>query len=427
MSFIREIKLATTESIKALFVSRKMLVMFLLGFSSGLPLLLTMSTLTLWYASYNVSIQEIGLLSLIAFPYTFKFLWAPLMDRFIPPFLGRRRGWILSMQAFMILLLMIISMYNPGEHPYFIAIIGVFICFVSASQDIAINAYQADILLEKERALGSAVYVLGYRLAMFFSGTISLFIASYFNWNIAYFTMSIFMFIGILGVFLAPPTEDNEKYIPISLTKTTIHSFKEFFIRLNKKSALLILFIIVFYKLGDALAFSLNSVFFLKGLNFSLIDIGIAFKTNAMIFSLIGSIMGGIIINRIGLYKGFLYFSLIMALANLMYLALALIGKNYTMMAMSVAVEYFAGGLGTSAFVALLLSLCNKSYSATQFAIFSSIDSLGRVFIGPLAGFTVENFNWPILFLLSFMIGIFTTIIIYLSKKSICYMGNLKE
>ena len=426
MSFFTEVKLATIESFKGIFTSRKMLVMFLLGFSSGLPLLLTMSTLTLWYAEYNVSIKDIGLLSLVAFPYTFKFLWAPLMDRFTLPFLGRRRGWILAMQLCIIGSLIFVSLYNPQNHPLIIAGICVVICFFSASQDIAINAYQADILLEKERALGSAVSVLGYRTAMFTSGSVALFIAAVANWNVAYLSMSAFMIIGIAGVFLAPSTNPKQAHIPSSLQKAVLLPFKEFFSRLNIKYAILILFIIVIYKLGDALAFSLNSVFFLKGLNFSLIDIGVAYKTNALIFSILGSIIGGIIITRIGVYRGFLYFSIVMACANLMYMLLALVGKSYVLMGMSVAIEYFAGGLGTSAFIALLLSLCNQSFSATQFAIFSSIDSLGRVFIGPLAGITVAHYNWPTLFSLSFLIGVITTLIIYLAKKPLCKMGNLK-
>ena len=426
MHFLSEIKLATTESFKAIFTSRKMLVMFLLGFSSGLPLLLTMSTLTLWYAQYNISIQDIGFLSLIAFPYAFKFLWAPLIDRYTLPFLGRRRGWIFAMQLCMMATIITVSFYTPESHAFLIAGICVVLCFFSATQDIAINAYQADILLENERALGGAVSVLGYRVAMFTSGSVALFIASYTSWNIAYLSMAGFMLIGVVGVFIAPSPESSATNIPKNLLHAVVLPFKEFFTRLSFKSALLVLAIIVIYKLGDALAFSLNSVFFLKGLGFSLIEIGIAYKTNALIAAILGSIVGGIIITRIGVYKGILYFSVIMACANLMYLLLALVGKSYVLMSISVAVEYFAGGLGTAAFIALLLSLCNQSFSATQFAIFSSIDSLGRIFLGPLAGFTVENYSWAMLFFLSFVIGIITTAIIYLAKKPLCKMGNLK-
>jgi MFS transporter, PAT family, beta-lactamase induction signal transducer AmpG len=426
MRFLSEIKLATTESFKAIFTSRKMLVMFLLGFSSGLPFLLTLSTLTLWFASYDISMQDLGYLSLITFPYAIKFLWAPLMDRYTLPFLGRRHGWILAMQVCIIFMIILLSFYSPDTHPLTIAGICVVLCFFSASQDIAINAYQADILLENERAIGGTISVLGYRIGIIISGTVALFIAFYSSWNTAYLSMSGFMIIGIVGILIAPHPDMSKITIPKNLFNAVILPFKEFFTRLSFKSALLVLLIIIIYKLGDALAFSMNSAFFLKGLNFNLIEIAIAYKTNATIFAILGSVVGAIIITRIGIYKGILYFSIIMACANLMYLLLALVGKSYVLMSLSVAVEYFAGGLGTSAFIALLLSLCNQSFSATQFAIFSSIDSIGRIFIGPLAGFTVENYSWATLFFLSFVIGLITTLIIYLAKKPLCKMGNLK-
>ena len=424
MSILAEIKRASIDGTKAIFTSRKMLVMFLLGFSSGLPLMLTLSTLSLWYAAYNIKIEDIGFLSLITFPYTIKFLWSPLMDCFVPPILGRRRGWILLMQCCLMVTIIIISLFSPDKNALFIAILAGLVCFFSASQDIAINAYQADILHEEERALGGAVSVLGFRVAMFTSGTLALIIAAYANWHIAYLSMGLLVAIGMLGVFLAPKTP-NITELPKTLSESVWRPFKEFFQRINIRSACLILLIIIIYKLGDALAFSLNSVFFLKGLHFTLVEIGLAYKTNALIATLIGTTIGGLVIRKVGIYKGLLYFSILMACANLMYVLLAMVGKSYWLMSASVATEYFAGGLGTSAFIAFLLSLCHQSYSATQYAIFSSLDSIGRVFIGPFAGLTVANINWTTLFVMSFMIGIVTTIIIYLAKQPICRLAKL--
>jgi PAT family beta-lactamase induction signal transducer AmpG len=166
-------------------------------------------------------------------------------------------------------------------------------------------------------------------------------------------------------------------------------------------------------------------VFFLNGLNFNLVEIGIAFKTNALVFTMLGAILGGLLIKKIGIYRGFLYFSIVMACANLVYLLLALVGKSYFLMATSVAVEYFAGGLGTSAFLAMLLSLCHHSFSATQFAIFSSLDSVGRVFVGPLAGWIANDYSWALLFFISFLIGMGTTGVIWLAKNPIYRLTSL--
>lgn len=412
------------QEIIAVLGLRKMFVMLLLGFSSGLPLLLTLSTLAAWYTQAGIETKDIGFLSLISVPYTFKFLWAPLMDRFSLPFLGRRKGWILLMQILLIIFVFSNGFFTPNEHPWILATLNFIIVFLSATQDININAYQADILKPNERALGGAISTLGYRVAMFISGGGSLLLAATFSWSIAFFVIALLFIIGIFATLIAPNPQNEIQHTPKSLYDAVIFPFLEFFNRYTKKTAIFTLFIIIFYKLGDQLAFALNTTFFLRGLGFSLTEVAIAFKISALIFTLLGTLTGGIIIRFIGVFKGLLYFSFIMALANLMYMILALTGKNFMLMTISVAIEYFAGGLGSSAFLAFLFSLCNQNYSATQFALFSSLDSLGRVFIGPFAGFIAEYLGWASLFLTSTIIGIIVSISLIFSHHAFSKMTN---
>ncbi|MDC0534855.1 MFS transporter [Francisellaceae bacterium] len=414
------------DSFKTIFSSRKMLTMFLLGFSSGLPIMLVASTYTIWYTKYGVPVETIGLLTLLTFPYTIKFLWSPLIDRYALPFFNRRKSWIFMMQLALICLICILSTLEPSLHPLSIAIVGLLVSIASATQDIAFNAYQVEILDEDERAIGASVSSLGYRLAMFCTSTVILFIVAASNWHIAFLIMSSFMLVGILGTFIAP-SQIKAIHQPQTIFKAVVMPFREFFSRDSFWACMFIIFITIVYKLGDSLAFSLNSVFFLRGLNFTLVDIAIAYKTSSLIFSLTGLVVGGLIVKRIGIYRGFLWFSLLMACANLMYVLLAIVGKSYPLMVMSVAVEYFVGSMGSAVLVAFLLSLCNKAYSATQFALFSSIDSIGRVFIGPFAGWTAGSLGWAWLFTFSFIIGLFTTWFIYLGRHHILRIADIHK
>ncbi|MFT6836411.1 MAG: PAT family beta-lactamase induction signal transducer AmpG [Francisellaceae bacterium] len=425
MITIHKIKEACIENFKTIFSSRIMLTMFLLGFSSGLPRMLVASTFIIWFTKYGVSVESIGLLTLILFPYTVKFLWSPLIDRYALPWFDRRKSWILITQILLITLIGSLSFLSPNKEMLLIAIIGLLVSITSATQDIAFNAYQVEILNEDDRAIGASISSLGYRVAMYCMSTIIIFIVVATNWHIAFLAITSLMLIGIVGTYIAPKTNKLLSHCPPSLYQAVILPFKEYFSRDTFFACIFVILIIIIYKLGDSLAFSLNSYFFLSYLHFSLIDIAIAYKTSALIFSLTGLVIGGLIVKKIGIYKGFLWFSLLMACANLMYLLLAIVGKSYILMVVAVAVEYFVGSMGSAVLVAFLLSLCNKSFSATQFALFSSIDTIGSVFIGPFAGWTAGALGWVWLFFFSFIIGIITTGLIFLGKKQICRIANL--
>ena len=416
----------TLEKITAIFKQAKMLCMFILGYSSGLPLMLTASSLLLWYKDNDIQTKDIGLLTLIAIPYTFKFLWSPILDKITIKGLGRRRGWILITQISLIVLIALMSRFSPTKSPLIIASIGFLICFTSATQDIAINAYQAEVLDESERALGNAVYILGYRIGMLITGSLILIIVDKLgnNWNLGWLLiLPFFMIAPLYTLFFVKDSSYN--YTPKTFTEAFTLPFSEFFTRRGFSTAIIILVIIIVYKLADAIAFSLNSVFFLD-LGFSKTTIAISYKFTALISTILGLTFGGLVAKKFGIFKSFFYFSLIMAFANLTYVLLAILGKNYTLMVTSVAIEYFCGAMGTTILVAMILSLVNVKFSATQFAILSSIDSLGRVMIGPLAGYIQDKFNWSGLFIFSFVVGIIVSIAILIFKKQIRTMANLK-
>lgn len=413
------------EKLTAPFKQAKMFSMLILGYASGFPLMLTASSLFLWYKDNGIETKDIGFLTLIAVPYTFKYLWAPFLDKIRIPKFGRRKGWILLTQIILVLLIATMSRFSPASSPFIIAFIGFLICFTSATQDIAINAYQTEILTESERALGNAIAVMGYRIGMLVTGSIILIIVEKLNnnWNLAWLMMIPFFIICPLYTLILKESQYQDS--PKSFKDALILPFIEFFTRQGFYTAFIIILIIIAYKLADAIAFSLNSLFFVD-LGFDKTTIAVAYKAFALLPSLAGLVVGGLIAKKIGVYKSFLYFSIIMACANLTYALLAIVGKNYYLMVSSVAVEYFCGAMGTAILVAMIMSLVNVKFSATQFAILSSIDSLGRVLVGPLAGYIQSIYRWEGLFIFSFIVGIIVSIVIYLFKKKIKLMANLR-
>ena len=291
------------------FLNRRLLSVLLLGFSSGLPLALVMSTLQAWFKDAGIDIKSISMLGAVGIPYVYKFLWAPILDRFIPPFLGRRRGWILISQIALIISIFSMSSGNPVANPALLATLAVILAIFSATQDIAIDAYRAEILQPQERGLGAALATEGYRVAMLTSGAIGLILADQIGFGKTYMIMSAFMLIGIFATFIAPRAEiitQTDKHF----YNTIINSFKSF---LTKKNAVLFLALIVLYKLGDAYSHVLSTPF-LQDLNFSKTSIGLINKTGGLSASLIGVFFGGILMTRIGLFSS--SFALIMLILS---------------------------------------------------------------------------------------------------------------
>lgn len=381
---------------------QRLAIMLLLGFSSGLPIALVGSTLQAWYTVSGISIVAIGFLTLVGQPYAFKFFWAPLMDRYIPPFLGRRRGWMLITQVALILGILIMSWFSPSVHPIKLAILALLVAFLSASQDICLDAYRSDILPSEQRGMGSALWTNGYRIAMLTSGALALILAQHVGWHLTYMLMAGLMLIGVITTFWSQePVGDAQ--VPATMGRAIWEPIREFITR--PYSGAILVFIIL-YKMGDAFAMSLSSVFYIRYLGFSLQDVGLISKTMGISAMLIGALLGGALMFRWKLYSALMIFGWLQALGTVIFLILVLAGKNYWIFAGSVFLENFTSGMGTTALMAFLMALCDQRYTATQYALFSAVMTVGRLFVGPIAGIFIEKIGWLNFFVVSFVIGI---------------------
>lgn len=403
-----------------IFKSKRISIVSFLGFMSGLPLALSGSTLQAWMTVLGIDLRIIGILSIIGLPYTIKFLWAPFMDRFTPPFLGRRIGWIVITQILLIFGITTIALSSPEKTLITTIIFALFVAFTSASQDIAIDAYRTDILHEKERGLGAAVFVMGYRIALLVSGALALIMSDHIGWRNTYLIMAFIVLCGlIITLFRTVPEEKITP--PSNIKEAVLGPLMDYF---KRNSSIILLILIILYKLGDSYAASLTTPFFIRALSFTPTDVGTINKGLGFISLIVGATIGGTLMVKLGLYRSLLYFGILQVLSNLSFVILALVGKNYGFFIFTIAFENFTGGMGTSAFVSLLMAMCNHKYSATQYALLSSLASFGRIFISPTSGFVVEKIGWPGFFLLTCLVGLPGIILLLTLKTEII---NLKE
>jgi PAT family beta-lactamase induction signal transducer AmpG len=407
-------KMSLKETL-SLLCERRLIVMILLGFSSGLPLVLTGSTLEAWFAHSGASYTTIGWITLVGQPYIYKFLWAPFVDRYVWPFLGHRRGWMIVTQIILLCSIAAMAFFNPTTSAVTLALIAVVAAFVSATQDIAIDAYRAEILKPEERGLGAAVFVGAYRLALIVSGGVAMLMADKIGWRDTYIIMAALMGVGIIATVIAREPK-HLKGEPHSLAEAFIQPLKEF---LTRPMALWLLALIVFYKFGDAFIAKMFSAFLIKELGFTLTDVGSVLKIGGMLASIIGAIVAGFFMVRMRLFTSLMVFGILQAVSNLMFLVLALVGKDYAMMTLTIVIESFCGGLGTAAFLALLMSLCNPRFTATQFTVLSALTAIGRESLGPLAGYIVESYGFIPFFLTTFIASFPGLIILYLVRHQV--------
>jgi PAT family beta-lactamase induction signal transducer AmpG len=397
------------------FINRRISTMLFLGFSSGLPLALTSGTLQAWLTVAGIDIRTIGIFALVGLPYTFKFLWSPLMDRFVPPWLGRRRGWMIISQFCLMVAIGAIAAISPNELLWLLGVLAFMVAFLSASQDIAFDAYRADILRPSERGLGAALSVFGYRVAMLVSGALALITAERIGWQSTYLVMAVLMTVGMVTTFLSLEPEEVAE-TPKTVTSAIVDPLREF---LARRAALSLLLLIVLYKLGDAFAGTLTTAFLIRGLGFSVSEVGVINKGLGLIALLLGALSGGALMVRLRMYQSLLWFGLLQAITNLGFMALAVVGKDYLGMALVVALENFAGGMGTAAFVALLMALCDHRFTATQFALLSALAAIGRVLVGPASGYLVEAIGWTDFFLLTFFSALPGLGLLWLLKRTV--------
>ena len=378
--------------------------MLVLGFASGLPLALTSGTLQAWATVEGVPLQEIGFLTLVGTAYTIKFLWAPLVDRFVPPLLGRRRGWMLVTQLLLAVAIVAMGALSPSSALMPLALLAVMVAFLSATQDIAFDAYCTDVLRKDERGAGAAIKVMGYRLAMIVSGGLALIMADqWIGWGQTYMLMGGLMLLCALATLWAPEPEHVAR-APRSLREAVAEPLHEFFTR---RGELAVLLLIVLYKLGDAFAGDLSTTFLIRGAGFTPTEVGTVNKVLGLAATIIGALAGGSVMARWGLYRSLMAFGLLQAVSNLAYWLIAVSPKNIWLMATGVGIENLCGGLGTASFVGLLMALCRQRFSATQFALLSALSAVGRTYLaGPLTPPLVLHLGWPGFFLLTVAIAV---------------------
>jgi PAT family beta-lactamase induction signal transducer AmpG len=388
-----------------------------LGFASGLPLALTGGTLQAWATVAGVSLQDIGFLTLVGTAYTLKFLWAPVVDRYAPPILGRRRGWMALMQLALAASIATMGLFTPDRALLTLALLAVMVAFLSATQDIAFDAYSTDVLHKDERGAGAAVKVLGYRLAMLVSGGLALILAdSWLGWGNMYVLMGGLMALAVLATLWAPEPE-RPAPPPRTLVQAVAAPLREFFTR---RGALGLLVLIVLYKLGDAFAGALSTTFLLRGAGFTPTEVGTVNKLLGLAATVVGALAGGAIMSRLGLYRALMLFGVLQAVSNLGYWLVAVQPGNLPLMAAAVGMENLCGGLGTAAFVALLMALCRQEFSATQFALLSALSAVGRTYLaGPLTPPLVEHLGWPAFFLATVVIALPGLVLLRLWRREI--------
>jgi PAT family beta-lactamase induction signal transducer AmpG len=382
------------------FGNRRIAAVLLLGFASGVPLALTGATLQAWMASEKVDLTVIGLFSLVAWPYTVKFLWSPLMDRFVPPFLGRRRGWIAVCQVLLILSVIAMGFSDPARAPAVTAVLAVLVAFFSASQDVVIDAYRTDVLDKDEIAPGASVYILGYRIAMLVSGGVALILADHMSWRMVYMVMAATMGVGLITTLLAPePREGAALVAPKSMKDAVILPFKEFF---KRKGAFEVLAFMIFYKLDSVIAFAMMTPFMLD-IGFTKTDIGAVTKGFGLVATLVGTVVGGGATVRLGLRRALWIFGIAQGVSGGCFMILARLGHHYPMMVTSIAAENFFTGMGTAVFSAFVMSVCDKRYTATQYALLSSLFAITRVVGGAPTGWMAKSLGWEMFYLVSIL------------------------
>ncbi|MBI5409495.1 MAG: AmpG family muropeptide MFS transporter [Nitrospirae bacterium] len=381
--------------------SRRMLVSFIMGFACGLPLLLTITVLQAWMKDEGVDLAVIGAFSLVGLPYTVKFLWAPVMDRFTLPFLGRRRGWLLIAQTALIISIAGLGMTDPGKSPWMVAFAAFLVTFFSASQDIVVDAYRREDLADEELGLGSSLYVNGYRVGMLLASGGGLIMADHMSFTMVYLIMAACMLPGVLTTLLTPEPAIPSG-TPKSLKEAVLEPLVEYF---SRKGALWILAFILMYKIGDTMASAMTTPFYLE-LGFSKTEIGAVVKLFGFWATVIGTLTGGALMLRFGINPSLWIFGLLQAVSTAGFAVLALLGHSIPALAGVIAFENLSGGMGTAAYAAFMASITNKKFTATQYALLSSLMGVPRVLASAPTGYFVKYMGWFSFFIMCTLIAV---------------------
>jgi PAT family beta-lactamase induction signal transducer AmpG len=392
----------------AVYADLRIAIIFVMGFSSGLPLLLTLSTLTWWMREVGVDLKTIGVFALVGLPYSLKFLWAPAMDHAPVPGLtrifGRRRGWILAAQIGLALAIAAMGFSDPAARPVATALCALAVAFFSASQDNVIDAYRIEILAPHEQGAGAAATQLGYRIGMLASGAGALALAEFVAWPVVFLTMAALVAVGMVAVLLAPepaapPGSDAVTGIgtsgeAVTLRSAVVEPLADF---VRRRGWLAILLLALLYKFGDAVSGQMTSPFYFD-MGFTKLEVASVTKVLSIVATMAGVAAGGALVAWIGTFRALLVGGVLQAVTNLLFTLLALTGKSVPVLAVAVGADSFTGGLAGSAFVAYLSGLCNVRYTATQYALLTSLMAGGRTILAASSGFLAQQLGWAAFF-----------------------------
>jgi PAT family beta-lactamase induction signal transducer AmpG len=378
-----------------------MLVAFVMGFACGLPLLLTMSVLQAWMKDRGVDLTVIGMMSLVGLPYTLKFLWAPIMDRYTLPFLGRRRGWLLMAQIALTVSIAGLGQSDPAQHPWMIAFAAFLVTFFSASQDIVVDAYRREDLSDEELGLGSSLYINGYRVGMLLASGGGLIMADYMTFSMVYLVLAACMLPGIVTTLLAPEPETPAGK-PVNMREAVIDPLVEYF---SRNGALWILAFILLYKVGDTMASAITTPFYLD-IGFSKSEIGAVVKLFGFWATIAGGLAGGIMMIRLGINRSLWVFGVLQAASTACFALLARVGYSIPLLSSVIAFENLSSGMGTAAYAAFMASITNKRFTATQYALLTSLMGVPRVLAAAPTGFLAKNIGWEFFFISCALIAI---------------------
>ena len=371
-----------------------MLVALLMGFACGLPLLLTITVLQAWMKEQGVDLTVIGMISLVGLPYTLKFLWAPVLDRFTLPFLGRRRGWLLVAQVALMFSISGLGFTDPGKNPWMMAFAAFLVTFFSASQDIVVDAYRREDLPDKELGLGSSLYVNGYRVGMLLASGGGLIMADHMPFFMVYQIMAACLLPGVVTTLLAPEPIIYEG-TPETLREAVFDPLIEYF---SRRGALWILAFILFYKIGDTMASAMTIPFYLD-IGFSKTQIGTVVKLFGFWATVAGTLIGGVIMLRLEINRSLWIFGFLQAASTAGFAVLARVGNSLPLLSTVIAFENLSSGMGTAAFIAFMASITHKKFTATQYALLSSLMGIPRVMASAPTGFFAKNMGWESFFI----------------------------
>ncbi|MBT3146892.1 AmpG family muropeptide MFS transporter [Neptunomonas phycophila] len=379
-------------------LNRRTMICVFTGFASGMPLYVLFQLLPAFLRDQGVGLKEIGLFALVTFPYTWKFVWAPFLDSYTPPFLGRRRSWMLITQVLLLVSIACLGSLNPEFSIGMIAYLALAVAFFSASQDVVIDAYRREILPDEELGWGNSVHVQAYRISGLVPGALGLILADIMPWSSVFVVVALFMLVGI-GMTLVIKEPDTAARLPTSLKETVTQPFIDFIKRFGWKPAITALCFMFLYKLGDNMATALSTPFYID-LGFELTEIGVVAKSSALWASIVGGILGGLWMIKLGINRALWIFGVVQVVTILGFAALSEIGANSWVLAIVISLEYLGVGLGTAAFTAYIARSTSVAFAATQFALFTALAALPRTFANATTGYIVEAVGWTDFFLI---------------------------